>query len=364
MNARTRRLLGGLTLLALTLLVLESGLRLLVSQPGFLQLLARDGDQGWGDAAWRLIWVNELHPRRPEWERLVQHSPTRGWALRPDLRDLALGGGLVVSSNRRGLRGVRNHEEGRRPGGARILAIGDSFMFGDEVANTESLPAQLELLLPGSEVINLGVPGYGHDQMLIALQEEGLRYQPDVLLIGFVTGDMDRNLLGFRDYAKPRFELVDGSLSLQGSPVPTPETLRAQEFRRLKLLDLVAMASHRARWPADGRRERAERVTQAILDVIVATAKDSGAVPVFLYMPVGAEIALGAAGPSLGELFLRGYCRELGLLQVSAAGALKPEPMAPMGGPDRHWTAAQNRAAAEVTAALLRSEGLAPGPAP
>jgi hypothetical protein len=57
----------------------------------------------------------------------------------------------------------------------------------------------------GTEVLNLGVHGYGHDQMLLYLREEGLRYRPDVVLLGFVQIDMPRNQLSFRDYAKPRF---------------------------------------------------------------------------------------------------------------------------------------------------------------
>ncbi|MBU1849701.1 MAG: hypothetical protein KKH40_03155, partial [Nanoarchaeota archaeon] len=35
------------------------------------------------------------------------------------------------------------------------------------------------------EVINLGVSGYGTDQELILLQKEGLKYNPDVVILGF-----------------------------------------------------------------------------------------------------------------------------------------------------------------------------------
>lgn len=54
---------------------------------------------------------------------------------------------------------------GDAPGGAGppILAVGDSFTFGDEVDALEAWPAQLQALL-GRRVLNGGVTGYGLDQ--------------------------------------------------------------------------------------------------------------------------------------------------------------------------------------------------------
>ena len=52
--------------------------------------------------------------------------------------------------------------------------LGDSFTFGEDVGDDETYSHHLEQLLPGTEVINLGVHGYGHDQMLIYLREEGI----------------------------------------------------------------------------------------------------------------------------------------------------------------------------------------------
>jgi hypothetical protein len=50
--------------------------------------------------------------------------------------------------------------------------------------------------------INMGVHGYGHDQMLILFGEEGVKYEPDIVILGFLPLDMARNVLKFRDFAK------------------------------------------------------------------------------------------------------------------------------------------------------------------
>jgi hypothetical protein len=41
-------------------------------------------------------------------------------------------------------------------------------------------------MLPHTEVINMGVHGYGHDQMLILFGEEGVKYEPDIVILGFL----------------------------------------------------------------------------------------------------------------------------------------------------------------------------------
>lgn len=88
-------------------------------------------------------------------------------------------------------------------------------------------------MLPHTEVINLGVHGYGHDQMLILLKEEGVKYEPDIVILGFMPIDMSRNLLKFRDFAKPRFILKGGKLKFTGSPVPRPEDILRWDWARI-----------------------------------------------------------------------------------------------------------------------------------
>src|SRR5262249_1689918 len=159
------------------------------------------------DTAWRLSFVRRHQSGESPaiFYPFDVHHPTRGWAVRPGLSRARVFNNKVLSSNSQGLRGSSEHSYEKPPGTLRILTFGDSFTFGDEVSDNETWPYYLEKLLPGSEVINFGVHGYGHDQMLLYLQEEGIKYHPDIVILGFLPFDMKRNVVSFRDYAKPRF---------------------------------------------------------------------------------------------------------------------------------------------------------------
>jgi len=51
------------------------------------------------------------------------------------------------------------------------------------VSDNETYSYYLQKMLPNAEIINMGVHGYGHDQMLIYLEEEGVKYKPDIFII-------------------------------------------------------------------------------------------------------------------------------------------------------------------------------------
>ena len=138
------------------------------------------------DTTYRLGFVRRQSEKSPIiYYPFDVYHPTRGWALRPSISRAVAFGNKTLSSNSRGLRGSSEHEYEKRPGTLRILTFGDSFTFGDEVSDDETWTYFLEKLLPGSEVINFGVHGYGHDQMLLYLREEGIKYRPDIVILGF-----------------------------------------------------------------------------------------------------------------------------------------------------------------------------------
>ena len=121
---------------------------------------------------------------------------TRGWALVPDeasfqrTRDY----GVLVRTNALGMRD-RPHARLPAPGTFRIVVLGDSFMEAYQVPLEQSLPYQLQerLASRGVEVLNLGVGGYGTAQALLALQEEGLGYQPKLVVLAFYAGNDVQN---------------------------------------------------------------------------------------------------------------------------------------------------------------------------
>lgn len=81
---------------------------------------------------------------------------------------------------------------GRKPPGVRrIVALGDSFTQGYGVEEDEAYPRQLERRLENVEVINLGVPGACPLDYAAILEDVGLAYDPDLVLVGVMANDVN-----------------------------------------------------------------------------------------------------------------------------------------------------------------------------
>jgi lysophospholipase L1-like esterase len=143
---------------------------------------------------------------------------------------------VPVSLNSKGYRGTREYADYKKPGSFRILAAGDSFTFGFGVHDTETFPAQMEALDPSLEVLNLGVAGYGVDQIYLSAQRELSETHPDLVLISVYPEDFWRATRAFNDagYGKPYFSLKDGALELRHVPVP-----RDKNFSTVQFPDLI-----------------------------------------------------------------------------------------------------------------------------
>jgi hypothetical protein len=328
--------LAGVAYLGGALLLAEVSSRVALSTDAVLARLP-----AFHAATWRLRWV-QRHQRGVEitFPFDVYH-PTRGWALRPNLRDLTVFDHKVLNTNSRGVRGTTEYPKDKAPGQGRFIVLGDSFTFGEEVSDDETYAARLGQSLPGIEILNLGVHGYGHDQMLLYLQEEGIAYHPDMVLVGFVYADAFRNIVDFRDFAKPRYVFAVDGLQLVGSPVPSPAEVLQSELWRPKLVDAASMLVAQCQWRTGAIQSEADRVTYALLDAIAATAQAAGAIPVFVDLPI--------AGPfeAAGERFLRPFCAERGYRCMSALAAFEEatargEQLVQAG----HWSPAGHRTAA------------------
>jgi len=163
---------GLFTVLLVGLLVaaVEVGARLILSYPPVFRRVARQSD-----AAWRLEWAKRHAAAVPSRYSFDLYDPTRGWTLKPGLNHYPMAGGKTLSTNSKGLRGAAEIPYGRRSQGERILVLGDSFTFGEDVSDDETYASALGRFLPEAEVLNFGVHGYGLDQMLLYLQKEGVR---------------------------------------------------------------------------------------------------------------------------------------------------------------------------------------------
>lgn len=173
-------------------------------------------------------WVLSIHPVTPG-DQLWEHHPRWGWRHEPNAEDTyaKLGCRQHIRINSLGLR-EREIPYQRQPGVARVLAIGDSGVVGFEVAQEDVWTRIAELTLRKRgyrvEFINAGVRGYGTDQSLLFLMDEGVKYRPDLVIYTWNDNDFVDNLtvhLPFRKFGKGYFDHdAEGSLLLRGAPVP------------------------------------------------------------------------------------------------------------------------------------------------
>ncbi|GEM_PF-732204 len=114
------------------------------------------------------------------------------WHTSPDYH-------VNIRTNSHGIRSDKEIPYTKAPGTVRILGLGDSFALGYEVDLEDTYLYQLEKKLQAKgarnvEVINLGVSGFGTAEELITLLNEGFKYSPDIVILGYCTNDIENNV--------------------------------------------------------------------------------------------------------------------------------------------------------------------------
>lgn len=120
-------------------------------------------------------------------------NPRVVYELMPNLdRDFGHHG---LRTNSQGMRDSGEYPVERRTNSVRIVGIGDSGMFGWECEQDENYMAVLESNLNRRadgvlyEVLNMGVPGYNTHLEVESLRAKGLRYKPDIVVVGWCNND-------------------------------------------------------------------------------------------------------------------------------------------------------------------------------
>lgn len=98
-----------------------------------------------------------------------------------------------------------------------ILFFGDSFVQA-HTAPADAIPQQIGLLLPDTNVYNLGVRGYGVDQIYLRMRQTAAEFEEPTLLFGILSFDLDRSILNVRSAPKPRLSFEDGAMTVHNVP--------------------------------------------------------------------------------------------------------------------------------------------------
>jgi hypothetical protein len=200
-----------------------------VHRPTWLSALVAHALLVIGGSALGILTIvgTELLARRWAPDYLVQRrglhvfSSVYGWAGRPGAVSPMSGG--RVSLNARGYRGreLIIPKPGDR---TRVVVLGDSVAFGFRVSDEQAFPHLLDVRDNGIEAGNLAVTGYGPGQELLVLVRDGLRQDPDVVVLAVcLRNDFVDSTLSVELYdgvtPRPRFRLVGDSLVLDDTAV-------------------------------------------------------------------------------------------------------------------------------------------------
>lgn len=223
------------------------------------------------------------HPNRPSANFIS--DPQIGWRMVPGIaitgtnQDSAT---AVYLADSLGFRyGGKPRSAASRP---RVVLVGDSFTFGVGVDYDHTFGSLLEAAT-GVSVINLGMPGFGIDQMWMTLRAYALPLRPALVVVGFVDDDFDRSLTAYRQFEgfnKPTFVLDAGRLR--------PATASDRPNLAVRLLDQTSSLWVLARVVL--RRVSYTRpvgtwwaLNSAILDAMQADCNSRGVPVVFVRIP-------------------------------------------------------------------------------
>ncbi len=224
----------------------------------------------------------------------VQHDvhPTRGWTPKPHLHRVSE---YTETTNDRGQRALVDYAP--HPDKFTVMIVGDSFTYGAWSDDSEVWPTILQGLDDRCYIVNLAVGGYGVDQMYVTERESIEEYKPNMVIMAAISDDLNRCLLSFREYRKPRFVIgSDGQLLQTTTPIGDfSDTLRYLRSKygywgaREKLWAEDARLQKRR---ADGlEMEERNALMDKLIEASVVCAKSHGSGFLFLQLAFGAQIA-------------------------------------------------------------------------
>jgi hypothetical protein len=293
------------------------------------------------------------------------YHPRLGWIPRPGRVSSGWTSNVDASS-------VRSNGRAFSTASRPILAVGDSFTFGDEVEDSETWAAYLEDILH-KRVINAGVGAYGLDQAFLRAELLLEEYDPDVVFLSFISDDIDRTECSYYPYGrgwKPYFEYRDGSLILRNVPVPQEPAPRGspRRFQTLRkalrysfLADTVFGRIAHEWWQDRPVFEEVhhdgEDVSVDLLVRLDGLTKGRGGQFVAIALATNGRIGDNARLPNVVE-----RAREKGVTVLDLSTEmleLPPSRLQSLFRPSGHYSPEMNRWVAEHIAAFLdeRSEG-------
>jgi hypothetical protein len=167
-----------------------------------------------------------------------------GWVLRGGTPEIYIPKGRkmpVYTANPQGFRDNKDFATiDWHSGKTRVMMLGDSFLFGVHLDAQDTIPAILARKFSTYEVYNLGIPGWGVDQMYLAYKKYADVIKPQIVVLLYVDDDLKRIYEAFRmpeNMNKPSFSLQGNRLVPRKEPEP-------ESFWQRQLIAKSILANH------------------------------------------------------------------------------------------------------------------------
>lgn len=236
--------------------------------------------------------------RHPVLSSPSMYDEELGWVGIPDTFEPDMyGPGKYVRTNSRGFRDDRETSVDVPDGKIRVICSGDSFTYGQGVANDRTWCHLLSRQDQRLDTVNLAQPGYGIDQMYLRYLRDGAGVQHSVHIFAFVDGDLNRmSRVEQHGHGKPTLRLVNGELVTENVPVPRLKwsVSRALERADFRIFDLARRVLARVTRANQRRGSTVEAVgnhARQVFSELRAKGKENGALTIFVYLPTENDIA-------------------------------------------------------------------------
>lgn len=228
---------------------------------------------------------------------ISRHDELIGWTGIPNTYIPNMyGPGKYVRTNSLGFRNDKEVEAALSDTRIRIICSGDSFTYGEGVANNQAWCNRMPALDNRLETVNLAQPGYGVDQMYLRYMRDGTSLERSIHIFAFIVGDLSR--MGFLDqhqYGKPILKIENETLVADNVPVPqhrwsASRLLSKADFQTVELIKRLSSRLFRTNEGSPDLIKRLGPVAENIYQTIQQQDEKNNVVPVFVFLPTERDL--------------------------------------------------------------------------